>query len=214
MDVLIDLDGTLLDPAAGIVASFRAGLAAVGAADIPADKLGWIIGPPLRSSYPQAGVAAADVEAALAAYRVTYRAGAMFQATPYPGIGDALATLRAAGHRLIVATSKPHVFAKPILAHFDLARHFAAIHGAELDGRRDDKAELIAHIITTEAVDPRRAIMIGDRKFDCLGAAANGIRTIGVRWGYGTADELTAAGAAALAERPSDLPAAVARLLG
>lgn len=214
MDLLIDLDGTLLDPAAGIMSSFKAGLAAVGAPDIPAADLGWIIGPPLRSSYPPAGIAAADLETALAAYRVKYRAGAMFEATPYPGIADALAALRSAGHRLIVATSKPHVFAKPILAHFGLAQYFAAIHGSELDGRNDDKTELIAHIIATEAVDPRRAVMIGDRKFDCIGAANHALPCIGVLWGYGTADELTAAGAAVLAERPADLPAVVARFVG
>lgn len=212
MDVLIDLDGTLLDPAAGIMSSFRAGLAAVGAPDIPAAQLGWIIGPPLRNSYPQAGVAIADVEAALAAYRVKYRAGAMLEATPYPGIADALAALRAAGHRLMVATSKPHVFAKPILAHFGLAQYFAAIHGSELDGRNDDKGELIAHIIATESVDPTRAIMIGDRRFDCIGASKNGIPTIGVLWGYGTADELREAGAATLVETPAEVPPAVARL--
>ena len=213
MDVLIDLDGTLLDPAAGIMSSFKAGLAAVGAPDIPTAQLGWIIGPPLRSSFPQAGVATTDIETALAAYRATYRAGGMFDATPYPAIADALGALRAAGHRLIVATSKPHVFAKPILAHFGLAEHFAAIHGSELDGRNDDKADLIAHIIATENVSPLSAVMIGDRKFDCLGASKNRIRTIGVLWGYGSAGELQQAGAAALVTKTSDLPPTVARLV-
>lgn len=212
MDLLVDLDGTLLDPAKGIVASFQSGLRAVGVPTHDAASLGWVIGPPLRVSFPKAGVAAGDVEAALAAYRETYRAGAMFQAEPYPGIETALSELTAAGHRLIVATSKPHVFAKPILAHFGLARYFAAIHGAELDGVRDDKADLIAYIIAHEAVDPARALMLGDRKFDCLGAARNGIRTIGALWGYGGAEELRAAGAMALADRPADLPAMVASL--
>jgi phosphoglycolate phosphatase len=211
-DILVDLDGTLVDPAAGIIRSFQTGLSAVGAPTIDAADLGWIIGPPLRMSYPQAGVAAADVEVALTAYRVTYGAGAMFEVTPYLGIGEALAALRAAGHRLIVATSKPHVFAKPILERYGLAAHVSAIHGSELDGRRDDKGELIGHIIATERVDPARALMIGDRKFDCIGAAAHGIPTIGVLWGYGTEDELRAAGAMALATKPDDLPAIVARM--
>ncbi len=213
MDILVDLDGTLVDPAAGIIRSFQQGLRAVGAPHIDAANLGWIIGPPLRMSYPQAGVAAGDVEAALAAYRVTYRAGAMFDVTPYAGIGDALDALRAAGHRLIVATSKPHVFARPILERYELAPHFSAIHGSELDGRNDDKSELIAHIMATEAVDRKRALMIGDRKFDCVGAAKHAIPTIGVLWGYGTADELRAAGATALAESPHDLAALVARMV-
>jgi phosphoglycolate phosphatase len=212
MDILVDLDGTLVDPAAGIVSSFQAGLKAVGAPAIAAADLGWIIGPPLRQSYPQAGVALKDVEAALAAYRETYRAGAMFDVTPYPGIEAALTTLHDQGHRLIVATSKPHVFARPILERFGLARHFAAIHGSELDGRNDDKGDLIGHIIATERVNPASTLMIGDRKFDCLGAAQHGIRTIGALWGYGGEAELTAAGAVALAHQARDLPAVVARL--
>ncbi len=206
MDLLIDLDGTLVDPAVGIIRSFQAGLQAVGAPHIAADKLLWIIGPPLRVSYAQAGVAAADVEAALAAYRATYRSGAMFEVTPYRSIADALTALGSAGHRLIVATSKPHVFANPILERVDLARHFSSIHGSELDGRNDDKGDLIAHIVATERVDTRRALMIGDRKFDCVGAAKNGIRSIGVLWGYGGEDELRAAGALALVADAGSLP--------
>src|SRR5690606_22484543 len=121
--------------------------------------------------------------------------------------------LRGLGARLIMCTSKPHVFAKPIMERFGLAERFAAIHGAELDGTRDDKAELIAHIIATEGVDPKRAVMVGDRKFDCLGAARHGIATIGVLWGYGTAEELTEHGAAHLAQSPGDLARLAAKLL-
>ncbi len=210
MDILVDLDGTLVDPAVGIMRAFRAGLSAVGSAE--PDDLRWIIGPPLRASFPQAGVASDAVEAALAAYRETYRAGAMFEVSPYGGIDTALTQLCAAGHRLIVATSKPHVFARPILERVGLATYFSAIHGSELDGRNDDKSDLIAHIVDTERVDPACALMIGDRKFDCIGARTNGIRTIGVSWGYGSAAELLAAGAVVLAERPLELPAYVARL--
>jgi phosphoglycolate phosphatase len=208
--LLIDLDGTLIDPAAGLVASFQHGLAAVGVAILPAAQLDYIIGPPLRSSYPRAGVPTDKVEVALKAYRQHYTAGAMFQATPYDGIDSALATLRARGHTLHVATSKPHVFAKPILEHFELAHHFASIHGAELDGTRDAKADVIAYLLAQQGVSARDALMIGDTKFDCLGAMAHGIPTIGVAWGHGSRAELESAGAVAIAEHPLDLPHLVA----
>ena len=97
---------------------------------------------------------------------------------------------RAAGCRLFVATSKPHHYARPILERFDLARRFAGIHGPELDGTNDNKADLIAHIIAARACDARRAVMIGDREFDVAAAARNGIPTVGVTWGYGSRAEL------------------------
>jgi phosphoglycolate phosphatase len=187
-------------------------LAGLGLAVPERSTLGWVIGPPLRQSFPELGVAPSDIDRALALYRDHYRAGAMYDAVVYEGIPEALATLRQHGHRLIVATSKPHVFARPILERCGLAPHFAAIHGAELDGTRDDKADLIAHILVSEAVDPARAIMIGDRKFDCLGAVRNGLPCVGVLWGYGDARELQSAGAAALATTPVELPGLVRTL--
>jgi phosphoglycolate phosphatase len=176
------------------------------------DALHWVIGPPLRQSFPELGVRAADIDRALALYRDNYRNGAMYDAVVYAGMPEALETLASAGHRLIVATSKPHVFARPILDRFGLAQRFAAIHGAELDGTRDDKAELIAHILASERINPRRAVMVGDRKFDALGAAKNALPCLGVLWGYGGAEELQAAGVQALVSAPTDLPRAVAAL--
>lgn len=205
MDILIDLDGTVHDPAPGIIGSVQYALRELGLAVPRHEDLHWVIGPPLRVVFPQIGVKAGDVERAVQLYRVNYRNGAMYDAIVYDGIPAALDAMKALGARLIMATSKPHPFAKPIMERFGLADRFAAIHGAELDGTRDDKAELIAHIIAEEGVDPRRAVMIGDRKFDCLGAGRHGIPTIGVLWGYGTADELSEHGAAHLAETPADL---------
>lgn len=205
MDILIDLDGTVHDPAPGIIGSVQYALRELGLAVPRHEDLHWVIGPPLRVVFPQIGVKAGDVERAVQLYRVNYRNGAMYDAIVYDGIPAALDAMKALGARLIMATSKPHPFAKPIMERFGLADRFAAIHGAELDGTRDDKAELIAHIIAEEGVDPRRAVMIGDRKFDCLGAGRHGIPTIGVLWGYGTAGELSEHGAAHLAETPADL---------
>ncbi len=211
MDILIDLDGTLLDPKPGIIGSVQYALAGLNLPVPPADALLHAIGPPLRDTFPTLGVAAGDVERALLLYRENYsgangaRTPAMFDAALYPGIEDALTALRSADCRLIVATSKPHVFAKPILREKGLAHYFAAIHGAELDGTRDDKAELIKHIIATEKVDPANALMIGDRKFDVIGASKNGLRSIGATWGYGSVAELREAGATALCPQPKGL---------
>jgi phosphoglycolate phosphatase len=133
----------------------------------------------------------------------------MYDATVYDGIPTALDALGAAGCRLILATSKPHHYARPILERFDLARRFTGIHGPELDGTNDHKGDLIAHIIAQDGVLPERAVMIGDRQFDVTAAARNGIPTVGVTWGYGTADELRAAGACALCPAPAGLAAMV-----
>jgi phosphoglycolate phosphatase len=209
MDILFDLDGTLIDPAAGIITSMQAGLRAVGAPVPAAETLQWVIGPSLRQSIPQLGVT--DVDGVLTAYRATYTGGAMYDATIYPGIIATLGALQATGHRLFVATSKPHAFARPIVAHFGMAGYFKAVHGPELDGTRDDKADLIAHMITVEAINPANALMIGDRLFDCRGATRNGIKTLGVAWGYGSRQELTEAGAIAIIDTPAQLPNAIAQ---
>jgi phosphoglycolate phosphatase len=211
MDVLIDLDGTLVDPKAGIIGSLQYALRGLDLAVPPADDLTWVIGPPLRDAFPKLGVAAGKIDQALALYRENYsgaggtRPPAMYECNVYDGIEESLDALRRAGCRLIVTTSKPHVFAKPIIREKGLATHFAAIHGSELDGTRDDKAELIAHIIKTERVDPAHAIMVGDRKFDCIGAHKNGLRSLGVTWGYGAMTELREAGASALCSQPKGL---------
>lgn len=214
MDVLVDLDGTLLDPKPGILGSIQYALRCLGAPVPPIDDLAWAIGPPLRTTFPRLLGGAGRTEEAVALYRENYRNGAMYEAVVYTGIPQALEALSAAGCRLIIATAKPHFFARPILEHFDLARHFTAIYGPELDGTNDSKADLIAHIIDRERVTSDAAIMIGDRQMDVAAAARNGMRAVGVTWGYGSTDELTAAGAAALCAAPCDLARAALCLLG
>lgn len=111
-----------------------------------------------------------------------------------------------AGHRLFLATSKPHVYATRILDHFGVARVFSGVYGSELDGRRDDKSELIAHLLECEGLAAADCRMFGDRLHDVIGAAKNGVETVGVTWGYGSHDELTTAGALVLCHAPRDLP--------
>ena len=210
MDILFDMDGTLVDPRPGLIGSIQHALRKLGHPVPPAEELLWLIGPPFRVSLPRLLGSADRVEEAIGHYRESYVNGAMLDAIVYDGIPETLAALRAAGHRLIVATSKPHRYARPILDHFGLAASFHAIHGPELDGTNDNKADLVAHVVGQEVVDRATALMIGDRAFDVAAATRNGIRAVGATWGYGSADEL--AGAAVLCHSPRELAGVVGRL--
>ena len=210
--LLVDLDGTLTDPAQGIVGSFRHALEALGRVAPPAEGLTWIIGPSLRRSFADLVGGPEKVEAALEIYRARYGTVGLFEAFVYDGAPEALSALKGRGACLILCTSKPRVYATRILDRFGLARHFDAAYGAELDGRFDDKGDLIAHILAAEGLAPEGCVMWGDRKHDVIGAGRHKIPTIGALWGYGGEAELRAAGAAALCARPDEVPAAFARL--
>lgn len=211
--ILVDLDGTLTDPAAGIIAAVRHAIAQMGGEPPAPEALRWVIGPPLRATFPKLLGDGADVEAAVQHYRDHYGAGGLFDAAVYDGIFDALAVLRARPARLLVCTAKPLHFATRVLDYFELSARFDAIYGPDLEGKLDDKGNLIAHMLEAERFDPTRCVMIGDRGSDVHAARRHGIPTVGVLWGYGSREELETAGAAALCAAPSDLPAIVTSLL-
>jgi phosphoglycolate phosphatase len=205
--VLFDLDGTIADPRVGFVASIRHALERLGRQAPSDDAIAAHIGPPLEGTL---AVLLDTSDTALIArgkalYRERYVDTGIFESALYDGIPEALAGLRARGRRLHLATSKPRVFALRILERFGLREAFDSVHGCELDGTRTDKGELIAHLLRTEPVDPARAVMVGDRKHDAIGARANGVDAIGVLWGYGSRAELEAAGVIALCARPAEL---------
>jgi phosphoglycolate phosphatase len=212
--LLFDLDGTLTDPRPGLVASIRYALERLECPCPDDDGLTAYIGPPLRGTFAKL-LQTSDVtrvEDAMRLYRERYGATGLFENDVYAGIPAVLEMLAAATSRRFVATAKPTVFARRIVDHSGLARHFAGVYGPELDGQFDDKRELIAHLLEHERVAADRAVMIGDRDTDVAAGRANGVRTIGVLWGYGSAAELRAAGADALCAAPADLPACVSRL--
>jgi phosphoglycolate phosphatase len=202
------LDGTLTDPAEGIVGSFRFTLERLGRIPPAAAELTWIIGPPLRRSFVEILGATGDPEQALSIYRGRYSTEGLFEAVVYDGVPQALGELHAAGMRLFLCTSKPVVYAERILRHFDLRPHFESVYGAELDGRYEDKGELIAHILEDQGLEASDCCMWGDRKHDVVAASRHAIATIGALWGYGGASELREAGATALCSWPSEVPAA------
>jgi len=205
--LLFDLDGTLTDNYAGIAASIRHALLRLGAPTPSDAELRTCVGPPLRETFPRL-LASADpplIERAIAHYRERFAETGWKENVAYAGVADALATLAARGTRMYVCTSKPEAFARRIVEHFGFAPHFRAVYGADLAGRFDDKAALMAHLIAAERIEPETAAMIGDRRHDIRAARANGMRAVGVLWGYGSRDEL--ADADALAAEPAELTA-------
>ena len=207
---LLDLDGTLIDSRPGIMASVDAAVVALGHAPDPGLDLTGVIGPPMDQAmtYILGRYGDNRVDEGVAAYRAHYGTVGLFGSTLYPGIQAALETMAAAGVVLLVATSKRTVFARRILEHLGVAGLFAGIHGAEPGGALDDKGALIGHVMRHEAIEGRCA-MAGDRRYDIAGAHANGLRAVGVLWGYGNRDELETAGADRLVEQPGDLPDAM-----
>jgi phosphoglycolate phosphatase-like HAD superfamily hydrolase len=185
--VLFDLDGTLTDSARGIVSSFKHALAEVGAAVPDGDLAGRIIGPPMHHTLGAMGLGDRTADA-VAAYRADYTTRGWSMNSLFDGIPGLLADLRAAGVRLAVATSKAEPTAHRILEHFGLADHFEVIAGASVDGSRAAKADVVAHALAMLAPLPERVLMVGDRSHDVEGAAAHGIDTVVVDWGYGSTD--------------------------
>lgn len=209
--VLLDLDGTLVDSRPGIVASHEAALRALGHVPDPAFDLTFVIGPVLDDVMGDVLAHYGDtrVGEAIAAYRRHYAESGIFDLRLYDGVAALLPALTAAGLRLYLATSKRTAFAARILDHLGLTGHFDGIYGSEPDGFRDHKPELIADILARHAIDPERAVMVGDRRYDIAGAHANRLRGIGVLWGYGGRGELETAGADLVVETPAGLATAL-----
>ncbi|MGB0972015.1 MAG: HAD-IA family hydrolase [Mycobacterium sp.] len=185
--VIFDLDGTLTDSAAGVVASFRHALLSIGMVVPEGDLASRVVGPPMHVTLQEMGLGE-HADAAIAAYRSDYVSRGWSMNRPYAGIPELLADLQATGVRLAVATSKAEPTARRILTHFGLENHFEVIAGASLDGTRSSKADVLAHALTQLAPLPDRVVMVGDRSHDVEGAAAHGIGTIVAGWGYGHDD--------------------------
>jgi phosphoglycolate phosphatase len=148
----------------------------------------------------------------LAFYRERFADVGLFENSPYEGIAEVLAALRESRATLLVATSKPRVYAERIVRHFGLDTHFTAVHGCELDGTREDKRDLLEHLLGHHGLAGAACVMVGDRDVDMRAARHHGAGALGALWGYGSRGELEQAGAHALCESPRDLPAALAAL--
>lgn len=205
--VLFDLDGTLTDPKEGITLSVQYALRTGGIDVDDPDSLCSFIGPPLKEQFmTYAGWDDAAATAAVERYRERFGAVGWRENRVYDGIPELLADLRASGRRLGVATSKPTVFAERILQHFGLRSYFECVCGSELDGRRTQKADVVAETLRRmQAVDTARVWMVGDRRHDAIGAAACHVDCVGVRYGYAAPGELESAGVFHIADTVADL---------
>ncbi len=213
--LLFDLDGTLTDPFVGITRSIGHAMERMGRLVPDPETLRWCIGPPLKNAFrvlldTDDG---AMIDTAVGFYRERYSAVGKFENVMIEGMSQALDELRDASFDMVVATSKLESYAKDIVDHFGLRPYFSAVHGSRHDGSNSAKSDLIGHILTGSMVGPKRSLMIGDRSHDMVGAAANGVAGVGVLWGFGDHDELTTAGAAAVAAAPHELPDIIRRLL-
>jgi phosphoglycolate phosphatase len=203
--VVFDLDGTLTDSQAGIVASYRHTCRTFGLEPDPEAIRPWI-GPPLQDGLAALGIAPDDLDAAVATYRSYFSTTGIFDNRLYDGAADLVAGLRRHGVTVALATSKLGDFAQTILDHFGLAAHFAVVAGSTRDGRRRHKVDILGHALSELGHPaPGTVSMVGDREQDVYAAIEHGVHPIGALWGYGSRRELTEAGAELLAAGPREL---------
>lgn len=205
MHVLFDLDGTLTDPKLGFVRSVQFALEKLNIEYDPQTKFEAYIGPPLQETFEILCEGKHSVDDAIAHYRERYATTGLLENEIYDGIVECLQRVGSVAESMLVATSKPTVYAKHIIDHFELDPYFDEVFGSNLDGTLADKTELIAHVLKSRAISPSNATMIGDRRFDMVGANNNGVQAIGVLWGFGSEEELRSAGADKVCRYPHEI---------
>lgn len=205
--ILFDLDGTLTDTGPGVTNAVAYTLEKYGIAVPDRTELYRFIGPPLHESFMRFyGFSEEKAFEAVEVYREYYRDKGLFENTIYHGMEQVLKQLTEAGKTLLVATSKPEVFARRILEKLEIADYFAYIAGANLDGSRTKKEDVIAYALQEGHVeDISETVMVGDREYDIFGAKKFGMDSIGVLFGYGSREELETAGATHIAEDVEDI---------
>ena len=205
--LLFDLDGTLTDPKEGITKSARHALHAFGIEVESLDDLCCFIGPPLKDSFMEYyGFTESDAQKAVEIFREYFSSQGIFENKVYEGTRESLKALVRSGKKLYVASSKPEVFVRMILEHFELDSYFEFMGGADFEEIRVKKADVIRYVLDTCGIcDISKTVMIGDRKHDILGAKEFGMESVGALYGYGSREELTKAGADFLVESIFDL---------
>lgn len=204
--ILFDLDGTITDSQEGIKNSVEYALKYFGLEIPDRKKLDKYIGPPLRQSFMEyAGLTRELSHTAMIKYRDYYGPKGIFENRLYDGIPRLLSELKKAGKTIVLATSKPWIYAEIILEHFNIKQYFDYVAGSELNGVRTNKADVIAFALGKYSIPPGDTVMVGDREHDIKGAKANNLKTIGVLYGFGTKEELVNAGADYLANMPEDI---------
>ncbi|MFJ7746811.1 HAD family hydrolase [Peribacillus sp. NPDC097295] len=205
--ILFDLDGTLSDPKVGITKSVQYALQKMNIVEPDLNKLQCFIGPPLQVSFVEYyNFDEKNTQKAIGLYRERFKEKGMYENVLYSNIASLLQTLTERQFSLVVATSKPTVFAEQILKYFHIDQYFERIVGSNLDGTRASKTEIIQYILDKyKEYTLSNFIMIGDRKHDIIGANNTGIDSIGVTYGYGTFDELSHSNPTHIVESVSQL---------
>lgn len=204
--VLFDLDGTLTEPSLGITNSVMYAFEKFGIEIKDRSELYKFIGPPLIDSFIEYyGFTRENALKAIEYYREYYSQKGIFENRLYDGIKELLSELYKEGKKIILATSKPQKFAEQILEHFGIDKYFYFVGGATMDESRSQKDEVIEYILNECKIDTTKAVMIGDRKYDVLGAHKFGIKTVGVTFGFGAKEELLLSGADFIADTPKEI---------
>jgi len=205
--ILFDLDGTLTDPKVGMTKSYQYALESFGINVENPDDLAKFIGPPMRVTFREVyGFDDANIEKAVEKFRERFLVKGIFENVMYDGVDIMLQKLKDAGKTLILATSKPIIQAKTVLSYFNLEKYFTYVSGAEMNGERSDKSEVIQYALEQNNIsDLSRCIMVGDRKYDIIGAKSVGLESVGVLYGFGGYDELAEAGADYIVEDVDEL---------
>ena len=205
--ILFDLDGTLTNSELGITKCVQHALKKFGIEVEDRTVLRPFIGPPLGESFRvYYGLTQEESERAIEYYRERFSVKGLYENEVYEGVEKTLQELRKSGKKLIIATSKPEKFTLLILEHFDLLKYFDFVAGATMDGSRGEKADVIRYALEKTGIeDKSQVVMIGDRKYDILGAKENGLDSIGVLYGFGDYEELSAAGADYIVESATEI---------
>ncbi|MCH5208931.1 MAG: HAD family hydrolase [Oscillospiraceae bacterium] len=205
-NVFFDLDGTLTDSAEGIINSVEYALKRLGITVYKRSELYKFIGPPLSDSFAEFfGLSEEKCKEGVRLYREYFSEKGIYENKLYDGIQDLLEKTKAAGMTLVLATSKPQEFAEEILRYFDIAKYFDFIAAAEMNGKRNRKQDIINYALEISGAKRNETVMVGDRKFDVLGAKSVGVASIGVLYGFGTEEELKEAGADHIAKTPEEV---------
>lgn len=209
--IFFDLDGTLTDSSEGIIESMKYMIQKMGFEPLSDATLFSFIGPPIVESLKETyGINEEQAREATKVYRDYFKKVGLMKLTVYPGIEDMLATL-AQSHHLGVATSKPEIFATEILERLNLARYFDLICGANPEEKREDKTTILGYALE-QIPQQETMIMVGDRKYDMIGAKKNGIKALGVSYGFGSVAELQAAGADQIVDRVAAIPSVIEKM--
>ena len=206
-NILFDLDGTLSESLNSIASSIQYALRSMGVESPATEDLKMCVGPPLSYSFSHFfGMTDAECELAIKKYREYYAETGILKSEMYPGVANCLRKLHAAGAKLVLATSKPELYAKRITEHFGISKYFFFEAGASFDESRNQKTDVIFYALEQAGItDLSATAMVGDRYHDIEGAKAAGIFPVGVLYGYGSREELEKAGAGAIVESADDL---------